>query len=56
VQSVQSGLGTTVLLTDEGKIYTVGNNGSGQLGDGTLTNSSTPQARQYVNTRPLVLY
>jgi len=56
VQSVQSGQGTTVLLTDEGKIYTVGNNSSGQLGDGTLTNSATPQARQYVNTRPLVLY
>jgi alpha-tubulin suppressor-like RCC1 family protein len=55
-QTVQNGLGTTVILTDEGKIYTVGNNANGQLGDGTTTNSSTPQARQYVNNRPIVLY
>ncbi len=55
-QSVQTGIGTTVILTDEGKIYTVGNNENGQLGDGTTTNSSTPLARQYVNNRPIVLY
>jgi YD repeat-containing protein len=55
-QTVQSGIGTTVILTDEGKIYTVGNNENGQLGDGTTTNSSTPLARQYVNNRPIVLY
>ena len=55
-QTVQYGLGTTIFLTDEGKIYTVGNNASGQLGDGTTTNSSTPLARKYVNTRPIVLY
>jgi alpha-tubulin suppressor-like RCC1 family protein len=55
-QTVQTGLGSTVVLTDQGRIYTVGNNGNGQLGDGTTTNSSTPQARQYVNYRPIVLY
>lgn len=55
-QTVQSGLGTTIILTDEGKVYTVGNNANGQLGDGTTTNSSTPLARRYVNTRPVVLY
>lgn len=55
-QSVQTGLGTTVVLTTDGKIYTVGNNSNGQLGDGTTTNSSTPLARKYVNSRPFVLY
>lgn len=55
-KSVQAGLGTAVVLTNQGRIYTVGNNANGQLGDGTTTNSSTPSARQYVNTRPLLLY
>jgi alpha-tubulin suppressor-like RCC1 family protein len=55
-RSVQTGYGTTVVLTQEGRIYTVGNNTNGQLGDGTTTNSSVPIARQYVNSRPLVLY
>jgi len=55
-QTVQNGLGTTVVLTDEGRIFTVGNNANGQLGDGTTNNSSTPLARQYANTRPIVLY
>jgi alpha-tubulin suppressor-like RCC1 family protein len=39
---VQTGYGTTVVLTTAGTVYTVGNNGNGQLGDGTTTNSSTP--------------
>jgi len=55
-QTVQTGFGTTVILTDEGKIYTVGNNANGQLGDGTTISSSTPLIRQYVNNRPIVLY
>ena len=55
-QTVQYGLGTTVILTDVGRIYTVGNNANGQLGDGTTINSSTPLARQYANNRPIVLY
>ena len=55
-QTVQYGFGSTVILTTEGKIYTVGNNVNGQLGDGTTTNSATPVVRQYVNNRPIVLY
>lgn len=55
-ETVQYGLGSTIILTDEGRIYTVGNNANGQLGDGTTTNSSIPLMRQYVNTRPIVLY
>jgi len=55
-RTVQSGFGTAVVLAQDGKIYTVGNNYNGQLGDGTTTNSYTPRARQYVNTRPVVLY
>jgi alpha-tubulin suppressor-like RCC1 family protein len=55
-QTVQYGFGSTIVLTTEGKIYTVGNNSNGQLGDGSTSNSSVPQARQYVNNRPIVLY
>ncbi len=55
-RSVQTGFGTTVVLTEEGRIYTVGNNANGQLGDGTTTNSATPMAREYVNARPLLVY
>lgn len=55
-KTVQAGFGTAMILTDEGKLYTVGNNTNGQLGDGTTTNSSTPLARKYINTRPLLLY
>ena len=54
--SVQSGMGTAVVLTAGGKVYTVGNNSSGQLGDGTTVNSSTPQARQYVNVLPPIIF
>lgn len=50
-RSVQSGFGTTVVLTTEGKVYTVGNNSNGQLGDGTTTSSSTPKANSYTNQR-----
>ncbi len=52
-KQVQSGYGTTVILTDSNKIYTVGNNGNGQLGDGTTTNSSTPKANRYTNVLPV---
>ena len=50
--SVQAGFGTAVVLTDNGKIYTVGNNSSGQLGDGTTTKSATPKVNQYTNIIP----
>lgn len=54
--SVQSGYGTTIILTTSGRIYTVGNNSNGQLGDGTNTNSSTPQARKYLNVIPTTFF
>ena len=53
---VESGYGTTIVLADNHKIYTVGNNGNGQLGDGTTTNSSTPQANQYTNALPITMF
>ena len=55
-RSVQSGLGTTLVLTDQGQIYTVGNNQHGQLGDGTTNNSSTPKANIYTNVVPVTYY
>ncbi|HET8884165.1 MAG TPA: hypothetical protein VFM68_01705 [Candidatus Saccharimonadales bacterium] len=55
-QRVQSGYGTTVVLTTDNKIYTVGNNSDGQLGDGTTTNSSTPVANRYTNILPVTYF
>lgn len=55
-QQVQSGYGTTVILTTGSKVYTVGNNSNGQLGDGTTTNSSTPKANRYTNVLPLTSF
>ena len=55
-KSVQSGLGTTVVLSTTGEIYTVGNNSNGQLGDGTTINSATPAARPYVNVLPSIIF
>jgi alpha-tubulin suppressor-like RCC1 family protein len=53
---VQSGFGTTVVLTANHKVYTVGNNGDGQLGDGTTNNSSTPAANKYTNVLPVTTF
>lgn len=55
-RNIQSGYGTTVILTTAGRILTVGNNSNGQLGDGTTTSRSTPAAREYINQSPLLLY
>jgi alpha-tubulin suppressor-like RCC1 family protein len=55
-QKIQSGFGTSVILTTDKKVYTVGNNASGQLGDGTTTNSSTPRANRYTNVLPLTIF
>ena len=53
---VESGYGTTVVVADNHKVYTVGNNGNGQLGDGTTDNSSTPKANQYTNALPITIF
>lgn len=55
-KTVQAGYGTAVVLTVNNKIYTVGNNNYGQLGDGTTTNSSTPVANRYTNVIPPTFY
>ena len=54
--AVMSGLGTTVVFTTKHKIYTVGNNITGQIGDGTATNRSTPILGQYTNVLPGIVY
>ena len=46
---VRCGIGTTVVITESNKVYTVGNNNNGQLGNGLKTNTSTPDAHQYTN-------
>ena len=55
-KSVQSGLGTTVLLSNNGEMYTVGNSSNSQLGDGTTINSATPTAIPYVNVLPYLFF
>lgn len=54
--NVQTGYGTTVVLTAAGTVYTVGNNGNGQLGDGTTTNRSTPILAKYINDQAAISY
>lgn len=48
-REVRTGFGTTIILSDAGGVYTVGNNNTGQLGDGTTQNSSIPEMRKYTN-------
>jgi alpha-tubulin suppressor-like RCC1 family protein len=55
-KDVESGFGTTVVLTYGKKLYTVGNNSNGQLGDGTTTNSLVPKANRYTNVLPLAIF
>lgn len=53
---VMSGYGTTVILTTNHKVFTVGNNANGQLGDGTTVNKSVPEAAKYTNVLPVTSY
>jgi alpha-tubulin suppressor-like RCC1 family protein len=46
------GNGHTVAVKLDGSIWTVGNNALGQLGNGTVVNSSTPQALHTVTLQP----
>ena len=46
---VKSGNGTTIVYTTSGRVYTVGSNNSGQLGDGTTVNKTTPILGKYTN-------
>lgn len=55
-KTVQIGLGTTVVATSKGSIYTVGNNDNGQLGDGTTENRSTPIRAKYLNDLRSIVY
>lgn len=55
-ERVNAGFGTAVVLTSNQKIYTVGNNSNGQLGDGTTTNSSVPKANKYTNILPVTSF
>jgi alpha-tubulin suppressor-like RCC1 family protein len=55
-KTVQSAYGTTVVLSSTGKIYTVGNNSNGQLGNGTLAPSWLPEANTYTNQRTTISY
>ncbi len=53
---VQSGVGTTVIYTRSNRVYTVGNNSFGQLGNGNTTNQSNPAAYQYTNISSPILF
>lgn len=53
---VRSGYGTAVAYTSNRKVFTVGNNSNGQLGDDTTNNNATPQANKNTNSQRRVLF
>jgi alpha-tubulin suppressor-like RCC1 family protein len=58
VKAVQTGLGTTVLLSTSGQVYTVGNNSHGQIGNPSITANftATPTLNSYVTSIIPTLY
>lgn len=53
-KQVQCGRGTVVIITESGRVYTVGDNTWGQLGNGTTTDSNVPIQAKYTNVvRPI---
>jgi len=55
-RSVRAAYGTTIVISTKGRVYTVGNNSNGQLGDGTTSNSYLPKANVYTNQRSTIVY
>ena len=46
----------SVVITNDNKVYTVGRNNYGQLGDGTTVDSCVPKIRKYTNPLPMTVY
>ncbi|HEY0965256.1 MAG TPA: hypothetical protein VGE13_02130 [Candidatus Saccharimonadales bacterium] len=55
-ETVQSGFGTTIVFGDDGKLYTMGRNVNGTVGDGTTNNRCVPTTGAYTNQRSVVMY
>lgn len=54
---VRAGYGTAIVFTSNGKVFTVGNNSNGQLGDGTIVNNGTPRENiQITISRKILFY
>lgn len=48
---VVTGYGTTIVLSDTGKIYSMGHNNYGQLGIGTTTNTNVPTMATFLQSQ-----
>lgn len=48
---ILTGYGTTIISSESGKIYSVGHNDYGQLGNGTTDDSTVPSEPQYLQAR-----
>ncbi len=49
INGVRAGMGTTIVITDKNRVFTVGHNHQGQLGAGDLINRSIPEAHRLTN-------
>jgi len=50
ITAIACGVSHTIFLTNEGKVYSCGRNGSGQLGLGNTTNQPTPEPISTLNS------